>query len=294
MFNQKIKSAAVVAGQSLLIFAAWGSGLYIFSQPARGQESDRPEVKADTLKQLRAEHLAVLRDLVKHTTEAYKAGTSDYQEMNAANQALLQAEREQSESDKDLVAVLEKFVAQAKEAETFAEQRVKIGTSQPWAALKARADRLHAEIDLEKVKTKVASHSAAKRTADRTTISDIQVAVQQTAVKMAEAQKQMAVAQLESSKAQLAAAQAAESFADSQLQRYLQLSKSDAFVSNVIDERRQQFEATKARRIAAEGELKQCEARVLLEDAHIERANLELEEAKLRLTKKKSFSDSTR
>jgi multidrug resistance efflux pump len=78
------------------------------------------------------------------------------------------------------------------------------------------------------------------------------------------------------------------------LQRYLQLSKSDAVVSNVIDERRQQFEATKARRIAAEGELKQSEARVLLEDAHVERANLELEEAKLCLTEQKSFSDGTR
>ncbi len=294
MFNHRIKSAAVVAGQSLLLLAAWGSGLYVFSQPARGQEPVGSEVKADTLKQLRAERLAVLSEILKHTTEAYKAAAADYQEVNAATQALLQAELEQCESDKDAVAVLEKIVAQAKEAEQIADQRSKTGASQPWAALKAQADRLLAEIELEKAKTKVATRSAAKRTADRTTIAEMQVAVQQTAVKMAEAQKQMAVAQLESSKAQLAAAQAAESFADSQLQRYLQLSKSDAVVSNLIDERRQQFEATKARRIAAEGELKQCEARVLLKDAHVERANLELEEAKLRLMEQKSFSDRTR
>jgi hypothetical protein len=294
MFIHRFRSAAVLARQSLLLFAAWGGGLCVFSQPARGQDPVRSEVKADTLKQLRAERLAVLRELVKHTTEVYKAAAADYQEVNAATQALHQAELEQCESDKDRLTVLEKIVAQAKEAEQIADQRSKTGTSQPWGALKARADRLQAEIELEQAKTKVATHPAAKRTADRTTIAETQVAIQQTAVKMAEAQKQMAVAQLESSKAQLAAAQAAESFTDSQLQRYLQLSKSDAVVSNVIDERRQQFEATKARRIAAEGELKQCEARVLLENAHVERANLELEEAKLRLTEQKSFSDSTR
>lgn len=294
MFNHVIKTAAVVAGQSMLLFAAWGGALDVFSRPARGQEPARPAVKADALQQLRAEHLAVLREIVKQTTAAWKAGAADYQQVSAAMQALHKAELEQCESDKDRVAVLEKIVAQAKEAEQIADQFGKAGTSAPWAALKAKADRLQAEIDLEKVKTKVAMHSAAKRTADRTPIAETQIAVQHAAVKMAEAQKQMAVAQLESSKAQLAAAQAAESFADSQLQRYLQLSKSDAVVSNVIDERRQQFEATKARRIAAESEVKQCEARVLLEDAHVERANLELEEAKLRLTEQKSFSDRRR
>jgi len=294
MFNLTIKTVAVGAGQLLLLFAAWGGAFYGFSRHVRGEEPVRPAGKADALQQLRAERMAVLHEIAKQTTEAWKAGTADYQQVSAATQALHEAELEQCESDKERIAVLQKIVGQAKEAEQIADRFGKAGTSAPWVTLKAKADRLQAEIELEKTKTKVATHPATKRTADQTTIVETQVAVQQTAVKMAEAQKQMAVAQLESSKAQLAAAQAAESFTDSQLQRYLQLSKSDEVVSNVIDERREQFEARKARRIAAESEIKQCEARVLLEDAHVERANLELEEAKLRLAEQKSFSNRTR
>jgi hypothetical protein len=288
MFIHRTKFAAIVAGQPVLFFAVWASYLYVSSQPACGQGSDRPEVKADTLKQLRAERLAVLREIVKQTTEAFKAGATDYQQVSTATQALHQAELEQCESDKDRIAVLEKIVAQAKAAEQIADQRSKTGASQPWEALKARADRLQAEIDLAKAETKVATHPAAKRTNDRTAIAEMQVAVQQTAIKAAEAQKQMIIAQCESSRAQLAAAQAAESFADRQLQRYSQLSKSDAVASNMIDEQQQKSDAAKARRLAAEGDLKKCEAQVLLEDAHVEQARLEFEEAKLRLMKQKS------
>jgi hypothetical protein len=292
MFNHRIKFAAIVAGQPLLFVAVWASYLYVSSQPACGQGSARPEVKADTLKQLRVERLTVLREIVKQTTEAFKAGATDYEQVNAATQALLQAELEQCGSDKERIAVLEKILAQAKAAEQIADQRSKTGTSQPWAALKARADRLQAEIDLEMAETKVATHAAEKRTNDRTAIAEMQVAVQQTAIKAAEAQKQTIIAQSESSRAQLAAAQAAESFADKQLQRYSQLSKSDAVASNTLDEQQQKSEAAKARRIAAESEVKKCEAQVLLEDAHVEQARLELEEAKLRLVKQKSTSDS--
>jgi hypothetical protein len=292
MFVQRTKFAAIAAAQPVLFFAVWASYLYVSSQPACGQGSARPEVKADTLKQLRAERLTVLREIVKQTTEAFKAGATDYQQVSAATQALHQAELEQCESDKDRVAVLEKIVAQAKAAEQIADQRSKTGTSQPWEALKARADRLQAEIDLEKAETKVVTRPAAKRTSDRTAIAEVQVAVQQTAVKAAEAQKQMIIAQCDSSKAQLAAAQAAESFADKELQRYSQLSKTDTVASNVLDEQQQKSEAAKSRRIAAQSEVKKCEAQVLLEDAHVEQARLELEQAKLRLVKQKSTSDS--
>ena len=269
MLNHRIKFAATVAGQSVILLVFWGSD-YVFSQPGRGQEPVKPEAKEDTLKQLCAERLAVLREIVKQTTEAYNSVTADYQELSAATQAMLQAELERSESDKERVAVLERIVAQAKEAEHIADQYSKTGASQsPRSALKARADRLQAEIELEKAKTKLATQAAVKPN-DQTAIAEHRIAIQQAALKLVEAQKEMAVAKVESSNAQLAAAQAAESFADAKLQRYLQLSKSDAVVSNVIDEQRQQFEAAKARRIAAESEVKQCEAQVLLEDAHVE------------------------
>jgi outer membrane protein TolC len=95
-----------------------------------------------------------VRELVKAVTADYQAGRVSFDRVQQATRALLDAELEQCESDKERIKVLEKIVALAKESEKSAAQRYKTGAATQSDALMATAARLEAEIALERAKAK--------------------------------------------------------------------------------------------------------------------------------------------
>jgi outer membrane protein TolC len=111
------------------------------------------EAKDSKLQQLLKERLATLRKLVDQTSRDYQAGRVSFDQVHQAMEAMLRAELELCESDKERIAVLKKIVAQAKEHEQNAIQRYKAGNAPASDALMATADRLEAEIALERAKT---------------------------------------------------------------------------------------------------------------------------------------------
>jgi outer membrane protein TolC len=112
------------------------------------------EVKDSKLQQLLKERLATLRKLVDQTTRDYQAGRVSFDRVHQAMAAMLRAELELCESNKERIEVLKKIVAQAKEHEQNAIQRYKAGQASSSDTLMATADRLEAEIALERVKSK--------------------------------------------------------------------------------------------------------------------------------------------
>lgn len=82
------------------------------------------------------------------------AGRVSFDLLEHAQKALLLAELELCDSDKERVAVLEKVVALTKEFEKNAIQRYKDGTVPQADALMAAVNRLEAEIALERAKAR--------------------------------------------------------------------------------------------------------------------------------------------
>ena len=74
--------------------------------------------------------------------------------MLQANQRVLKAELELAKTDKERFAIHEKQVEVAKQIEELAEQHFKAGVARQVDVLNARADRLEAEIALERAKAK--------------------------------------------------------------------------------------------------------------------------------------------
>lgn len=292
MFNRKTTFDALTATPFLLVVAV-SAGLSLSSQCVEAQEAANAEAvfrlvnfinesQGTKQEELVKERLAVLREIAKLSTEAYKSGTRSYAEVREATRMVLQAELEQCNSDKDRIAVLEKWVAEAKKMEEHAGQLSKTGQVPIATALKAKADRLQAEIALEQAKAKAGGQTGIELN-DQVALAEKQVAIKRAAVKVAEAQKKMAVAKIASLRAQVVEAQASESFAEKQVKRFEELVNQQAVTSALVDERRTQWAAAKARRTAAEGKVVESEAQVLLEEARAELAQLEVGEAELRL-----------
>jgi hypothetical protein len=282
MFNHNIRLAALMAAPFLLLLAVSGDDLSVSPHRACGQEPAQPEAKGAKQKELLREHLAVVREIAKLSTDAYKAGAGSYDEVREATRMVLQAELEQCDSDKDRIAVLEKFVAEAKKMEEHAARLSKTGQAPMRTALKAKANRLQAEIGLEQAKTKGAGQTSLELP-DQVARAEKLVAIKRAAVKVAEAQKRTAVAKLGSVRAHVAETRAAETLAEKQVKRFGELVKQQAVPTELVDERRTQWDAAKARRTAAEGKLAEAEAQVLLEEARVELAQLEVGEAELGL-----------
>jgi hypothetical protein len=120
--------------------------------------------KADAkLNKLLKERLAALRALADQTTKDYKAGQVSFDRVHHATKAVLHAELELCDSDRERIAVLEKLVAQAKANEQHATERYKSGAAPASDALMAAAGRLEAEIALEQAKSKAAAQKTNRR-----------------------------------------------------------------------------------------------------------------------------------
>ena len=104
------------------------------------------------VRELQKERLALLRQVADWTTQAYKGGRFELLAVLEARREGIAAELELCETHKERLAVLEKAVELAKETEKSTEKLVEGRVAARTEQLKARANRLQAEIELEKAK----------------------------------------------------------------------------------------------------------------------------------------------
>lgn len=115
--------------------------------PLKGQPGGTTRIR-----ELQKERLALLREMADQTNTAYKGGQTPLAAVLEAQREVNAAELELCETNKERIAVLEKKVELAKEAEKATEQQVRARVSTQASLLRARANRLQAEIELEKEK----------------------------------------------------------------------------------------------------------------------------------------------
>ena len=288
MLTHKVRFASLTAVAAL----AW-IALSPGHSPTVGQEPASAQDQGAKIKGLQKEWLDTLRDVVREEQARAKNAQGVPEEVIAATRMLAEAELEACESDKDRVTALEKILLVARDTEKLAVLLAKTGQGRESAAHKAKAERLRFEIALERAKSKAAAKPAEGQPSQavrrgQVALAEKQAAIKQAAVKVAEAQKAKAQASLATIKAQVAQGKAAESHAETQLQRFSDLFKTNAIEERIVDEQRGKLESAKAKRVAAEAQVAEAEAQVAIEQARIALAQLEFEEAQLRLEQAKA------
>ena len=244
-----------------------------------GQDQGKPQGK---LKELLKERAATAREAAQEALVRSRDGRFNFDELVASQRLWLEAELDACESAKERIAALEKFLPVAKESEKMATERVKGGIGLRGSALTAKAERLRIEIMLERAKAKPAAQ-APQDLQDELELAKKRAAIKRAAVKVVEAQKARVVANLGIAKADVEKEKADESFAEAQMKRIEALAKANAVDAALRDEHRAKFESARARRNKAESALKEADSQIAIEDARIVQAQLEAEEAELRV-----------
>jgi hypothetical protein len=252
----------------------------------------KPEVKDSKLKELQKERLATTREFARLVGQRFKNRDGTLEEMMEATRILLEAELDVCDSDKERIAILEKFLGAARENERIATNLNKAGQGRESTALKAKTDRLQVEIALERAKVKPAvkpaEGNAAQDLHDDVALAEKQVAIKRAAVKVVEAQEKVATDKLATMKSLVVEARSFESYHEKQVKRLEELAKVNSVEERVVDERRAQWEAVKARRVTAERNVSEWESQVAVEQARVELARLEFEQAELRMRQLKA------
>jgi hypothetical protein len=283
MFEGKIRFASLTA----IALLAW-IALSTVRSPVIGQEPVKAPDQGARIKVLQKEWLASVRAAAKLDAARVKSGQASPDEMLASTRMLSEAELDVCKSDKERAAVLENIVGTARDTERLAEALARTGQGRESVALKAKAERLRFEIALERAKSKAATEptdGGANLDSYRRqlALAEKQAAIKQAAVKVAEAQRAKAQASVAAVKSQVAQAKAAESYADTQFQRFSDLFKTNAIEERLLDENRAKLEAARSKRSAVEAQIAEAESQAAIEQARVAQAELECEEAQLRV-----------
>jgi len=100
------------------------------------------------------ERRAALQEIASATAKEYESGLASPTELREADKAVLRAELDLCETDKERVAVVEKILRIAQAQEREANEAVKAGRAFPKDALKSKAGRLGVEIEWERAKAR--------------------------------------------------------------------------------------------------------------------------------------------
>ena len=137
-------------GIALVLLCTTAGGIWygFATEPRAGAE----QPKESKVKALLKERLAVLRELAAIAAKGQQQRVVAFKEVHEANEAVFQVELELAESGEQRIAILEKFVAEAK----LHEKHVAPAADQGQSALllEAKAHRLKAEIALERERQK--------------------------------------------------------------------------------------------------------------------------------------------
>jgi hypothetical protein len=260
------------------------------------QEPAKPKDKASKLKELLQERLATIVEFEKQVSQRVKNNEGTLDELMEANRLAHEAALELCDSDKARVAVLESYLAKTKNTEAIGLRAAKTGQGRESTAIKAKAERLRVEIALERAKTKIAAKpvegSASQDVRDQAALAEKQAAIKRAAVRVIEAQKAKSQAGVTTLKAQLTQAKAAKSLAETQFERLKRLFDARSIEEGVLNEQRSKLESTNARWLAAISQIEEAEGQVFIDQARIVQAELEFEEAELRMKQLKARIES--
>jgi RNA polymerase sigma factor (sigma-70 family) len=107
------------------------------------------------VRSLLKERLATLKELVKVAEADYRNGNATFEQVAHAQRSLFEAELELSESAKERLAIHERMVTLAKKTEKIADALFRARQAKQSDVLRAKANRLEAEIALERAKAHV-------------------------------------------------------------------------------------------------------------------------------------------
>jgi outer membrane protein TolC len=142
--SRELRNVAFVA--TAILAAVW------FVLPARTSHADdQPDPKA-RIKKLQEERLAAAKEIYDLDMKAYQRGGVSYDRARQALVTLLHARLDLAETKDERIKVMEEIVKSAKQWEESVGAMAKSGVIAGTEALRARVDRLSAEIALEKAR----------------------------------------------------------------------------------------------------------------------------------------------
>jgi outer membrane protein TolC len=151
----------------------WFVGVLALGLGAGGARAD--EAKDSRLKELLREKVAALKENAALVEKAQGPGGATPEQVLQAHRAVLDAELELCDTDKERIAVLEKTVALTKTQEETVRELMKKGAVTASAVIAARVRRLDAEIMLERTKARLQSQRESGKHAVEVAESDVQM-----------------------------------------------------------------------------------------------------------------------
>ena len=120
---------------------------------------DKTEESAKKVKELQKERIATLKQMVDVISQLQGRGIVSPEEAYEARLLVLNAELDAAEKESDRITLYKNIVDELKKFENLAEARVKHAQGTTASALKVKARRLEAEINLERAKAKEAKEA---------------------------------------------------------------------------------------------------------------------------------------
>lgn len=148
MFSPRTRLVGIVVA---LLLAVAGSAYYSILDPAWADGTGPQNSK---LKELLKERHAILKGIAVQAAVNYQSGQASAESVHQANLEVLKAELDLCDSDKERISVLEKIVVLAKKRDEQAAQLAKSNAVSASFLLRAKLDRLEAEIALERARAK--------------------------------------------------------------------------------------------------------------------------------------------
>jgi len=143
----------MLASRSRLYFGLVAGAALLVYWLVRPMHAEVQGTQSDRISELKEQRLATLRRLVTVTTEHYKNGEASLEDLCSAKRAKDEAELELCASKNTKIAILERIVQEAKQLEEQSTRLVANKLASESCLLKAKADRLQQEINLEQARS---------------------------------------------------------------------------------------------------------------------------------------------
>ncbi len=158
MFTPRVGIIFAFALLLVMVGSAWYSSTAMVPGADTGEPRDSQDPNAAfaqvarlaKIQELLQARLAITKELASLAANAHRAGEAPIEHVFQANQAVLKAQLDLCESNKERIAIMERFVELARDQEEHAVKSYKTGRATASAPLNAKVVRLEAEIALEK------------------------------------------------------------------------------------------------------------------------------------------------
>ena len=147
MATRQVPATGIAIGTLALVIGAGFWSLSVNSQQAIAQQKDVAK-----LTELLQERLATRTEIAKHAAQEYQRGAASLEQLQKAEQARIEAELDLCETAAERIKLLEESVALARTLEKSVLAKFERGIITTVESLQAKANRLEAEIRLERAR----------------------------------------------------------------------------------------------------------------------------------------------